>query len=102
MPLKYGKVYSITTYHTDSINSLSFCDDGQYFASAGTDRRIIIFHSENGQPLQVLRSHSPVLSLAWNPSLPYELWIGCQDGSLVTGRIVGVSYNLFNQKRILT
>lgn len=58
--------------HTDRIQTVAMSPDGKYVASAGLDRSIRVWDSENGEEVAVVRQHSShVRRVAFDPSGKY-------------------------------
>ena len=63
-----GGVVSVTTGHTDRVNSLAWSPNGERIVSASDDRALRIWEARTGKVLTTLSGHSrPVRTCAWSP-----------------------------------
>lgn len=65
MPFKPDK--SVTDQHTHFVNQVRFSPDGTKFASASSDKNVVLFNSDSAEVIKKIEgAHSKgILDLAW-------------------------------------
>ncbi|KAF8493085.1 WD40-repeat-containing domain protein [Russula emetica] len=78
-PLKYQECYRKPA-HTSVINAIVLSHDGCRFITGSDDSTVLMWSTQNGSILCRIKTHSPVLSLAWVGNSSGFL-LGCENGT---------------------
>ena len=87
--------------HTGGIVAMAFSPDGNYLATAGTDRRLCIWNVKNGSQLHSLSANLSIFSLAWLSPPCRAVFCGAEDGSIFLLRIGEVNHRIPLNARLL-
>lgn len=79
----YRLLHTLTKGHTNSVNCVAFCHDGDHLATGGDDCKLIIWNVTRGIAQYIIELNSPVLAILWDPRWHSTLICGCEDGNAV-------------------
>lgn len=84
--LVYQEYYRKLTIHTSVINAILISPDGSRLVTGSDDSTVLVWSTDRGSVLCRIKTHSPVLSLAWvNPVRnSYGFLFGCESGRLAS------------------
>ena len=73
---------TITTSHTDRINTIAYSHDFRFVASAGSDQGVVIWHVGTGVQTLRLTGHSGAVDFVGFTSRDAALFTGSEDGTV--------------------
>ncbi|KAJ7429073.1 WD40-repeat-containing domain protein [Mycena galericulata] len=77
--------HKVLQNHTDSINAIAFSLDGEYMASGGDDKCVVIFTTRSWKVLKTYGMDTAIRAIAWHPTIPARyLSLGTEDGVVTT------------------
>lgn len=88
--LEYQECYHRVA-HSSVINVMVLSHDGRRLVTGSDDSTVLVWSTQNGSTLCRIKTHSPVLSLAWVGNSSGFL-LGCQDGRLASVDLSEVRY----------
>jgi WD40 repeat protein len=88
--LEYQECYRKLA-HKSVINAIVLSHDGRRLVTGSDDSTVLVWSTLNGSTLCRVKTHSPVLSLAWVRSSSGFL-LGCKDGRLASVDLSEVRY----------
>ncbi|KAJ3512424.1 hypothetical protein NLJ89_g3530 [Agrocybe chaxingu] len=65
-----------------AVNALSFSSSGEYLASGGDDKALILWDTSYGDLLQKIFTPAAITTLLWHPEQEGTLFFGCEDDCL--------------------
>lgn len=81
-PLKYKECYRKLA-HNSVINAIVLSRDGRRLITGSDDSTVLVWSTQNGSALCRIKTHSPVLSLAWVTNSSGFL-LGCENGRVAS------------------
>jgi WD40 repeat protein len=80
--LKYEECYR-RLEHNSVINTMVVGHDGRRLVTGSDDSTVLVWSISKGKPLCRIKTHSPVLSIAWVRN-SNGFFLGCKDGRLAS------------------